>query len=380
MIASDPAGRYVPDLKQDEFSIYEDGTKQSIAFFSTVNAPFRMILMIDTSGSTQEKLGQIQRAAVAFVEQLQPADRLKVISFDNEIRDLNEFTNDRAVLKAAIMKTRPGAGTKLYDAFTTALDSIRRIQGRKAIVLFTDGVDYHSDEATFDSTLRGLDEEGVIVYPIRFDTRDETERIAHTQAEDQGMQLPTIGVIHAPPSGTTAPTFPSDEPSSVPTSGTRTNTGILGLPSPAEILRRTTDPNPNGYPPDNRRPSDGRGPGPTIRNDPGPGSRTDPNGPNRPRRYPNDSISIMLDALYLTADSYLKELADKSGGRVLRADTLASLPDAFAKIAAELRTQYSIGYYPTNAEHDGQFRKIKVTTSRKDVVLRARPSYRAPSN
>ncbi len=87
----------------------------------------------------------------------------------------------------------------------------------------------------------------------------------------------------------------------------------------------------------------------------------------------------MLDQLYLKADSYLLELANKSGGRLLRADTLGSLPDAFAKIAAELRTQYAIGYYPTNKMRDGQYRKIKVTATRKGVVLRARPGYRAPS-
>ena len=87
----------------------------------------------------------------------------------------------------------------------------------------------------------------------------------------------------------------------------------------------------------------------------------------------------MLDQLYLTADSYLGELANKSGGRVLRADTLGSLPDAFAKIAAELRTQYAIGYYPANKTRDGQYRKIKVATTRKSVVVRARPGYRAPS-
>jgi Ca-activated chloride channel family protein len=88
---------------------------------------------------------------------------------------------------------------------------------------------------------------------------------------------------------------------------------------------------------------------------------------------------MMLDQLYLTADSYLAALASKSGGRLLRADTLGSLPDAFAKIAAELRTQYAIGYYPTNKAHDGQYRKIKVTTTRKGVVVRARPGYRARS-
>ena len=85
---------------------------------------------------------------------------------------------------------------------------------------------------------------------------------------------------------------------------------------------------------------------------------------------------MMLDSLYLKADSYLSDLATKSGGRVLRADTIESLPDAFARIAAELRTQYSIGYYPTNKTHDDQYRKIKVTTTRRNVVVRARPGYR----
>jgi Ca-activated chloride channel family protein len=85
----------------------------------------------------------------------------------------------------------------------------------------------------------------------------------------------------------------------------------------------------------------------------------------------------MLDMAYLTADSYLKTLADKSGGKLLRADTLGSLPDAFAKIAAELRTQYSLGYYPIKKERDERYRKINVTSSRKDVVIRARPGYLA---
>ena len=85
----------------------------------------------------------------------------------------------------------------------------------------------------------------------------------------------------------------------------------------------------------------------------------------------------MLDMAYSTADKYLETLAEKSGGRLLRADTIASLPDAFSKIAAELRTQYLLGYYPQNKERDERYRKIKVTTARKNVILRARPGYLA---
>jgi VWFA-related protein len=99
----------------------------------------------------------------------------------------------------------------------------------------------------------------------------------------------------------------------------------------------------------------------------------------QPSRRGHDSTGMLLDHLYFTADSYLKALAEKSGGRLLRADTLGSLPEAFANIAAELRTQYSIGYYPTNKMRDDGYRKIKVSSSRKNVAIRARPGYRAPS-
>jgi hypothetical protein len=387
VIATSRDGTYLPDLQQSEFSISENGVNQQVAFFATVNAPFHVVLLLDTSASTREKLGIIRKSAIAFVEQLQPADRVKVISFDDTVRDLNEFTNDRVALRGAINKTEPGQGTKLYDAFELALNSIRTIQGRKAIVLFSDGVDWRSDQASFDSTIRWLDEEGVIVYPIRYETRAETERIAREQSQDITPQLPTIGVIRAPAPGTTAPTFPGDDGSTIPTSGQRAKTGPFGLPLPADILRgererrstrdgRDQYPNPNDDPNSRRMPTD-----PADNRT----SRRDPDEERRNRDLTrrgtvrqDDSISTMLDQLYRTADDYMNQMANKSGGRLLRADTLVSLPAAFAQIAAELRTQYAIGYYPTNKARDGQYRTIKVTTTRKAAVVRARPGYRAP--
>ena len=389
VIATDRNGLYIPNLKQDEFSIAEDNVKQEIAFFATINVPFHVVLMLDTSASTREKLTLIQQAATAFVEQLQPNDRVKVVSFDDSVVDHNEFTSDRELLKAAINKTRPGQGTKLYDAFELALGAIRQIRGRKAIVIFTDGVDFHSDSATFDGTLRGLDEEGVVVYPIRYDTREETERLAREQA-GQPAGLPTIGVIRPPAPGTTPPTFPSGDPDTIPTSGRTSKTGPFGLPTPDEIIRRRReserdrDRYPDGTPRDRIPPGDPRRSDPTTGGrwpDPNTDPRTDPGTGRggRTSRREDDAISSMLDQLYLTADSYLAALVEKSGGRLLRADTLASLPDAFGKIASELRTQYSIGYYPTNKAKDDTYRRIKVTSTRKDVVIRARPGYRPPT-
>lgn len=379
VIATDASGVYVGDLRQEEFVLTEDGVPHQIAFFGKVSLPFHVVLMLDTSSSTKDSLRLIRQAALAFVQQLQPADRVKVISFDDKVRDLNEFTNNRETLEAAIYETRSGEGTKVYDAFEVAMNTIRRIQGRKAIVLFSDGMDWHSDKATFNSTVRYLDEEGVIVYPIRYNTRATTEQLAREQS---GEQLPTISVIRqAPPSGTTAPTFPGGEP--VPTSGSKPKTGPFGLPTADEIMRRRREeemrrqpyPNPDQLPePPNRVPEQ-RVPGV-------PGSRPAPPGSTTTttttsRRSSDDSVGRMLDMAYSTADKYLETLAEKSGGRLLRADTIASLPVAFSQIAAELRTQYLLGYYPLKKERDERYRKIKVTTARKNVIVRARPGYLA---
>ncbi|MEP6743844.1 MAG: VWA domain-containing protein [bacterium] len=364
VVATDTDGRRVPDLRQEEFSVAEDGDKQEIALFATTRLPVHVVLLLDTSASTKDKLEIIQAAAVAFVEKLEAADRVKVISFDSKVHDLGGFSNDHATLKTAIYKTTPGEGTKLYDAIELALSSLRRIEGRKAIVLFSDGVDWHSDQASDYSTLRWLEEEGVTVYPIRYDTRAQAERIARQGGEEDTTELPTIDVIRKSTGGTTEPTFPSDDdPRDGPPPGQPSKTGPLGLPTAAEILRRSRT----------RQPGD---PAPPMPPDP---HRKQKGETERRGRHGGDPISEMMDRLYVVADKYLNDLADNSGGTVLRVDDLSTLPDAFAKVAAELQTQYIIGYYPTNKTHDGEYRNINVSSSRPKVVIRARPGYRAPA-
>ena len=359
VIASDRDGRYIPDMSREDFTLYEDDTRQEIVFFATVSEPFHVVLMLDTSASTQDKLGQIRSAATTFVEQLKAADRVKVIAFDDAVRDLSEFTSDRSELRQAIDRTQPGRGTKLYDAVALALRALRSIQGRKAVVLFTDGVDRTSDSVRYEDNIEAVEESGVIVYPIRYDTRAETEAMLRSQG---GLG----GVINRPPVGTTPPTVPG---------GNRPQLPPIGGPT-------TRDP---------RIPPVGAPPGsPYPRNTPYPGGRPDDRSPD-PRfpqdnrvpdvRYPrrDDGLSTELDAAYRVADRYLAEIAAKSGGTVTRADTLYSLPAAFARIAAELRTQYALGYYPSNSARDGSYRKIQVRTKRKNVAIRARPGYRAGS-
>jgi hypothetical protein len=165
------------------------------------------------------------------------------------------------------------------------------------------------------------------------------------------------------------------------------------LPSPSPRGRYPDGRNPNDRYPDSRYPDsrypdsrypDSRNP-PTGRFPDGryPDSR-DPSAPDAgapsPRRHRDDAISVMLDGMYATAARYLNELASASGGSLHYAEDLSRLPDTFSKIADELRNQYSLGYYPTNPKQDGQYRKIQVKVSRKNVVVRARPGYRAPKN
>ena len=112
----DREGRYIPNLNKDDFRLWEDGVEQKIGFFQSVDKPFSVVLMIDTSGSTRFRLEEIQDAAITFVNQLRSDDRVMVISFDDKLHLLSDFTSDRNQMRSAIQRTHPGAGTALYDA------------------------------------------------------------------------------------------------------------------------------------------------------------------------------------------------------------------------------------------------------------------------
>lgn len=166
-------GRYVPNLRKEDFRLWEDDVEQKIAFFATVDKPFNLVLMLDTSPSTRFKLDEIHDAAIAFVNQLQADDRVMVISFDDKIRVLSDFTNDRYRLRDAILQARTGGGTKLYDAVDMVINQkLGNLPGKKAIVLFTDGVDTTSRHATYESTVRDAEELDALIYPVEYDTYD----------------------------------------------------------------------------------------------------------------------------------------------------------------------------------------------------------------
>ncbi len=129
------------------------------AYLATSEQPFTVVLLIDVSPSTAFKIEAIQEAAIAFVNQLKAQDSVMVIEFDQGVHVLSKPTNDREKLVKAIRKADFGNGTSLYDAVDDALrKKLSKISGRKAIVLFTDGVDTTSYKHDYDSTLRQAEE------------------------------------------------------------------------------------------------------------------------------------------------------------------------------------------------------------------------------
>lgn len=167
----DRDGRFISGLQKQDFRIFENGVEQKVESFASVEQPFTVILMLDVSPSTQYQINEIQDSAIAFVNQLRRDDKVMVVSFDEKFRVLSPVTNDRNVMRNAIMRAQFGDGTSLYEAVDRVINrELRQIQGRKAVVLFTDGVDTTSKRANYQSTIRATEEVDALFYPIRYDT------------------------------------------------------------------------------------------------------------------------------------------------------------------------------------------------------------------
>ncbi len=178
----DRNGRFIPGLRQRDFKIFENGVEQKIALFQSSEQPFTVILLIDISPSTRYRMEEIHFAAVTFVNQLRPTDKVMVVAFDSRIRPLTEEpTNEKQKIFSAIYKANFGSGTSLYEAvgYVTELDFVK-IPGRKAVVLFTDGVDTTSPRSSFDSTLLDVQEVDALFYPIRYNTQTRASGVVST--------------------------------------------------------------------------------------------------------------------------------------------------------------------------------------------------------
>lgn len=359
VIVRNRQNQYIHDLKKEDFVLYEDGVEQRIALFAHTEEPFHVALLIDTSGSTEEELPRIQQAALAFITQLHPQDEVMIVSFDDEVRVLSEFTSDRGILARALARLQSGESTRLFDAVDTVVRQwMNPIAGRKALILFTDGVDTASREATEEETCQHLEESNVLVYSIRYDTREAVRRRLRRPKKIDIGTPPLPGPRRRPgpaPSPPNPPTSRWPDPSSRP----------FPLPRRWPMPNPYPTPYPDRYP--TPHPPSSRVPYPTPAPAPSPPPRT-------PRRHPQPNDP--LDAEYRHGEQYLWDLADRTGGAYYEANLLRDLPQVFEQIAEELRHQYTLGYYPTSAG-DGRYHRIRVRVNRPGAYVRARPGYRA---
>ena len=143
---TDSRSRYVTDLKNDDFAVFEDGIKQDLSIFRHEDIPISLALVLDTSASMDEKMGQAQTAAVRFVKTLRPQDNAEVMQFNDRTTVLQDFTPDHQKLEEAIKKTEASGPTALHNALYVALKDLNKMKKaadlrRRAIVLLSDGED-----------------------------------------------------------------------------------------------------------------------------------------------------------------------------------------------------------------------------------------------
>ncbi|HSO75417.1 MAG TPA: VWA domain-containing protein, partial [Blastocatellia bacterium] len=269
------SGAAFGNLKKEDFHVAENGEAQKVEFFAPTTAPFNLVLLLDLSGSIQDKLEVIKAAAVRFLDVIEPQDRVAVVTFTDQVRVVSPLTANRNELKERILAIRrPQGGTAFYEALWFSLvDTLRNSRGqRNAIVVMTDGVDSSLDRynpaptrVSFNQLARRLEESDTLVFPIYLDTEYE------------------------------------------------------------EVFER--------------------------------GNST------------SEAYAIGRDQL--------DRIAEVSGARLFRAEKPSDLAGVYKQVAAAIRTMYSVGYYPTNLEKDGTYRRVRVTVDKPDAAVRTRKGYYA---
>jgi len=156
-------------LTKRDFLLWEDGTPQEIASFGSEEVPFKVALLLDVSPSVAGSIDDIQEAALAFVHELRTQDEVMVVAFDRRSQFLTDFTSDRRVLESAIRSIRTGSGTSVYEAVVeTVQRRFKGLEGRKALILFSDGEDTTSRHISYDDAINTVTESDVLVYGLRY--------------------------------------------------------------------------------------------------------------------------------------------------------------------------------------------------------------------
>ncbi|HEV3470454.1 MAG TPA: VWA domain-containing protein [Pyrinomonadaceae bacterium] len=324
-VVTDRSGRPVPGLKADNFLVFEDGRPQKIANFATTDAPFEVALFLDTSGSTRAEVGLIRRAARAFVEALRPGDRVAIVGFNTKeegdtrlaaVEIKVPLTDDREELEAAIEGLGASNGTPFYDGLERVAREVFR--------------DPPPEELRGRRALVAL--------------TDGVDSTSDSDFEEARAQLKRAGVVAYFVQVNT------EEYVEERLMQDCEDDGALRL-SRAQLQRYRRVAAPRAEAADFE---------------------------NFCRMGPFERMDISR-TLYRAARREMEQLARESGGKTFPASDLRDARRAFRQVAEEIGTQYSLGYYSTNAARDGGFRTIKVQVRGvKDAQVRAREGYQAP--
>jgi VWFA-related protein len=172
-------------LQQKDFVVFENGVPQEISFFASAETPFDLVLLLDISGSTADKIGLVRKSAKRFVDAARPVDRIAIVTFTADIQTVSTLTSDHEALKKNIDHIRdPTGGTNFWDALRFVLEHLlgqsRAEKRRGAVVVMTDGVDNALPDAfgegsrtTFDELMQIVRASDAIVLPIYLDTEKE---------------------------------------------------------------------------------------------------------------------------------------------------------------------------------------------------------------
>jgi len=164
---TDRNGRAISGMRDADFSVYEDGSERKIVNVSPATEPFNLVLLLDVSGSVEERLDFIRKAARDFLRTASPQDRISIISFHDDIRIISDFTTDRALLSKKLDELDAGGATALFDALGyTLVETLKPLRGeRTAVVIMSDGDDNKSF-VPFPAILEATIESGALIYPL----------------------------------------------------------------------------------------------------------------------------------------------------------------------------------------------------------------------
>ena len=260
------AGR-VLDLEQEDFRILDEGKRQEIVTFERGDIPLTAALLLDCSLSMKgDRLAAALQGANEFVEEMKPLDQAMVLLFSDRLLRMTEFSEDRELLSRALADVEAAGGTSINDHLFLALSRLEAVQGRRVVVLFSDGSDVHS-VLSMEGVLQKARRSQALIYWIQLRDRGEQEEVPEYTSSWRDV------------------------------------------------------------------------------------------GANR-REFKD-----------------LRQAIQESGGRIEFVDSLGGLEEAFAGILAELREQYVLGYYPSDANHDGNWRNVRVRVDRQNLDVRTREGY-----